>query len=182
MPATAASTDQPEKIQAGKRSFLAALLGIGAVSVGAILAAPVLRFVLYPLLVRTTEIQWSDVGSVSDLQPGAGPVKRLIQVEQRDGWRKLISEKAVYIVSSADGKLRVLSPICPHLGCSVAWYDSSNRFVCPCHGGQFSASGERISGPPPRGMDELETKVESGVLKVHYEYFRQLAPTRQVLS
>jgi menaquinol-cytochrome c reductase iron-sulfur subunit len=165
-----------------KRSFLAALLAVGAAGVGAVLALPVIRFVLYPLLAKTTEIQWSDIGQVSELQPGAAPMKRLIQVEQRDGWRKLISEKAVYVVQGDGGKLKVLSPICPHLGCSVAWNDGSGHFVCPCHGGTFAADGARISGPPPRSMDELETKVEDGVLKVHYEYFQQLVPTRQVLS
>jgi menaquinol-cytochrome c reductase iron-sulfur subunit len=172
----------PSVAQPSKRSFLAALLGVGAAGVGAVLALPVVRFVLYPLLAKTTEIQWSDIGAVSDLQPGAAPMKRLIQVEQRDGWRKLISEKAVYVVQDQRGKLKVLSPICPHLGCSVAWDDGSNHFVCPCHGGTFAGDGTRISGPPPRSMDELETKVEGGVLKVHYEYFRQLAPSRQVLS
>lgn len=167
---------------ASKRSFLAALLGIGAATMTAILSLPLMRYALYPLVARTTEIQWSDVGSVSELQPGSAPVKKLIQVEQRDGWRKLVSEKAVYVVQDSAGKLRVLSPICPHLGCSVGWEEASNHFVCPCHGGTFAEDGTRISGPPRRSMDELETKVEGGVLKVHYQYFQQLAPTRQVLS
>jgi menaquinol-cytochrome c reductase iron-sulfur subunit len=165
-----------------KRSFLAALLGIGGAAVSAALSVPLLRFVLYPVLTKTTEIQWSDVGATSDLQPGPTPIKRLIQVQQRDGWRKLISEKAVYIVQDQAGKLRVLSPICPHLGCSVAWNDGHAQFVCPCHGGTFSGNGTRISGPPPRSMDELESKIEDGILKVHYQYFRQLASTRQALS
>ncbi len=166
----------------GKRSFLAALLGVGAATMTAVLALPLMRYVLFPLVARTTEIQWSDVGPISELQPASGPVKRLIQVEQRDGWRKLVSEKAVYVIQDAAGKLQVLSPICPHLGCSVGWQDTSNHFVCPCHGGTFAQDGVRISGPPRRSMDILETKIEDGVLKVHYQYFQQLVPTRKVLS
>src|SRR5277367_885833 len=96
----------PSVPQPSKRSFLAALLGVGAVGVGAVLSLPVLRFVLYPLLTRTTEIQWSDIGQVAELQPGSAPIKKLIQVEQRDGWRKLLSEKAVYVVQDKTGKLK----------------------------------------------------------------------------
>ena len=31
-------------------------------------------------------------------------------------------------------------------------------------------------------MDDLESKVEGGVLKVRYQYFRQLIPTKEVLA
>ena len=165
-----------------KRSFLAALLGIGAAGVGALLAAPLARFVLYPLLAATTEIKWSEVGAVADLPAGGVPVKKLITVEQRDGWRKLDSQKAVYVVRDAGGAIHTLSPICPHLGCSVAWNDARRQFVCPCHGGVFTPDGTRVSGPPPRSLDELESKVEDGTLKVRYQYFRQLVATKQVLS
>lgn len=165
----------------GRRSFLAGLLGVGTASVGALLSVPLVRFVLYPLLRTTTEIKWSDVGSAGDFS-GAAPIKKIITVEQRDGWRKLSSEKAVYVVPGKDGKLRVFSPICPHLGCSVGWNPGQNQFVCPCHGGVFASAGERISGPPPRGLDELESRVEDGTLQVRYQYFRQLVKTKEALS
>lgn len=164
-----------------RRSFLAALLGVGTASVGALLSVPLIRFVLYPLMRITTEIKWSEVGPVSDFS-GAAPIKKLITVEQRDGWRKLSSKKAVYVVADNSGKLKVLSPICPHLGCSVGWNEALNQFVCPCHGGVFAATGTRVSGPPPRSLDELETKVEDGTLKVRYQYFRQLVKTKETLS
>ena len=31
-------------------------------------------------------------------------------------------------------------------------------------------------------MDDLESKVEDGMLKVRYQYFRQLIPTKEVLA
>jgi hypothetical protein len=31
-------------------------------------------------------------------------------------------------------------------------------------------------------MDDLESRVENGVLKVRYQYFRQLIPTKEVLA
>ena len=80
------------------------------------------------------------------------------------------------------GQFRILSPICPHLGCSVRWVGDENKFICPCHSGSFTADGERIAGPPPRSMDSLESKVEDGVLKVRYQYFRQLVPNKEVMA
>ena len=165
-----------------RRSFLGVLLATGTASVGALLAVPLVRFVLHPLLRITTPPSWSEVGKVDDFASAASPVKKLITVEQRDGWRKIVSEKAVYVIKQADGQLNVLSAVCPHLGCSAAWRTEQNEFLCPCHGGRFAADGKLLGGPPPRGMDQLESKVEEGVLKVHYQYFRQLVPDKEIIA
>lgn len=166
----------------GRRSFLGALIGVGTVGVGFVLGIPIVRFVLHPLLSVTTETKWSDVGLFTELDSISSPVKRTILVEQQDGWRKIVTEKVVYIIRNANGQLRVLSSICSHLGCSVSWRDSQNQFVCPCHKAVFGKEGSQISGPAPRSMDELESKVENGILKVKYQYFRQLVPTKEVMA
>ena len=46
-----------------RRSFLGVLLGLGSVFVGALLSIPLIRFALFPLLRRTTELKDSPVGS-----------------------------------------------------------------------------------------------------------------------
>lgn len=166
----------------GRRSFLGVLLGVGAASVGAALSVPLVRFALHPTLARTTETVWSDLGLPDELAGITAPVKRVITVEQRDGWRKVVSEKSVYVTKSADGRLRVLSSVCPHLGCTVAWNEARGQFVSPCHNGVFAPDGALISGPPRRAMDELETKIEDGRLKVRYQYFRQLVATKEMIA
>jgi len=60
-------------------------------------------------------------GAHSDFSPLIEPIMRTIQIEQVDGWRKAISEKAVYITKDQQGQLRVLTSVCPHLGCTVPW-------------------------------------------------------------
>jgi menaquinol-cytochrome c reductase iron-sulfur subunit len=165
-----------------RRSFLGVLLGFGAVVVGAALSVPLLRFALHPLLTKTTEIGWSDIGKVEEFASLTAPLKKLITVDQRDGWRKIVSEKAIYILPKKDGLLRVLSPICPHLGCSIPWIEAKQQFVCPCHTAIFTLDGSRVSGPAPRSMDDLESRIENGMLKVRYQYFRQLIPTKEVLA
>ncbi len=54
-------------------------------------------------------------------------------------------KRAVYL--DEHGKRTVLSPICPHMGCLVAWNSAEKTWDCPCHGSRFTATGEVISGP-----------------------------------
>jgi Rieske Fe-S protein len=56
------------------------------------------------------------------------------------------------------------------------------RFICPCHLGTFTPDGKLISGPPPRNMDRLETRIEDGTLKTLYQFFRQLTPNKEELA
>ena len=165
-----------------RRSFLAGLLAIGTSAVGALLSIPLARLALDPLWKTTSEVLWSDAGPAGDFTAIKAPVKIQITIEQRDGWRKVLSEKAVYVLKAPDGRPRVLSAVCPHLGCSIGWNDEREQFVCPCHNGVFASDGTLVSGPPPRGMDELDATIESGRLRIRYQYFRQLVPTKEVLA
>src|ERR1700694_4976717 len=163
------STGEPSR--QNRRSFLGALLGVGAVFIGALLSVPLIRFALFPLIRRTTELKGSAVGALSDFASSTEPVMRTIQIEQVDGWRKAVSEKAVYVTKDSKGQLRVLTSICPHLGCTVPWNKEKKEFICPCHGGTFAPDGSRVSGPSLRGMDTLETSIENRQLLVQFQYF-----------
>jgi menaquinol-cytochrome c reductase iron-sulfur subunit len=165
-----------------RRSFLAALLGLGSAAVGALLAIPLARFTLHPVLTQTTEKSWSEVGSVDEFKALGGPAKKLVTIAERDGWRRTISEKPVYVTKDASGELIVLSAVCTHLGCTIPWVEKEKKFICPCHLGTFAPDGKLLSGPPPRNMDQLEAKIEGGVLKTKYEFFRQLTHNKEELA
>ena len=165
-----------------RRSFLGVLLGVGTGFVGTLLSVPLTRFALFPLLRRTTELKNSPVGTLDEFSNLNEPVMRTVQIEQVDGWRKAVSEKAVYITKDRQGKLCVLSSICPHLGCTVPWNKQKNQFVCPCHGAVYAPDGARVSGPSLRGMDALETSVQDGQLLVRFQYFRQLVADKEVVG
>src|SRR5436189_4279363 len=85
-----------------RRSFLGVLLGFGTVVMGAALSVPLIRFALHPLLATTTKTDWSDVGKMDEFASLSAPMKKLITVEQRDGWRRIVSEKAIYILPMKD--------------------------------------------------------------------------------
>jgi menaquinol-cytochrome c reductase iron-sulfur subunit len=107
---------------------------------------------------------------------------RTVEIEQVDGWRKAVSEKAVYVTKDSQGQLRVLTSICPHLGCTIPWSKEKKEFACPCHGATFAADGTRLGGPSLRGMDTLETSTEDGKLLVRFQYFRQLVSDKEVIG
>ena len=49
---------------------------------------------------------------------------------------------------------------------------TGDAFACPCHTSAFDADGKRKSGPSPRDMDRMATKVEDGVVAVDFRRFR----------
>lgn len=69
------------------------------------------------------------------------------------GTSVIIPEHNVRILSTEQG-IAAMSLICTHLGCIVA--ESSNGFLCPCHGSVFDAEGKVAGGPAPRPLPWLE--------------------------
>jgi len=138
-----------ESLRVSRRSFFASLLGACAGLIVTVIGTPMLRYILYPVQAGGRSSKWTEIGDASEFDKIEGPVTKTIALTQRDGWREVVSRQSVFVNRSADGKLQVLSPICPHLGCSVGWHENQNKFICPCHGGQFDPDGSRISGPPP---------------------------------
>ena len=172
---------QPVPSNASRRSFLGVLLGLASAFVGGLLAIPVVRYIFYPLTASAEDSNWVEVGSLASVSDVQTPLRRTLDLKQRDGWLETASQPIVYIIKEG-GQLKALSAICTHLGCTVPWDPGRNEFVCPCHGGTYSADGTHISGPPRRSLDSLETKVSGGNLMVKYQYFRPDVPNKEVIS
>jgi len=162
-----------------RRSFLGALLGVASASIGALLAVPVFRYIHYPVIAEAGAAGWTEVGSVASMAESPTPVRQTLTVVERDGWREIGSQPVIYLINTG-GKITVLSAICPHLGCTLPWDPARQEFVCPCHGGTFSATGTYVAGPPRRSMDALETKQADGKLLVKYQYFRPDVAAKEV--
>ncbi len=103
---------------------------------GALLAIPLVRFVTYPMRKSDTATTWSDLGPVQDFASLTAPTAKTITLERRDAWQTTSSQTAVYVLPPKNGQFPILSPICPHLGCSVRWVGAEDKFVCPCHAGR----------------------------------------------
>ena len=148
-----------DSIQPTRRSFLLVVpLGIFATIAGA-----AFRF-LRPRISVATD-RWLDVAAVNEIT-GSQPVSRKVVAEHIAGWAITTEEHNVFVLPGRGNE--VVSAICPHEGCEVLWEQQRNRFSCPCHESYFTADGARISGPSPRGLDQLPARVQDGKLQVQY--------------
>lgn len=173
---------RPELEFPGRRSFIVMLTAAGTAFVGALLSLPLVLFMTSPLRRKAEDTTWSEVGAASDFAAISEPAEPIIKMESHDGWRLVMSQKPVFVMPATASSHRVFSPICPHLGCQVEWMGKQRHFYCPCHGSVFAENGSLVSGPAPRGLDYLDSKVEDGKLMVRYQYFRLLAPDREVIG
>ncbi|MFC2083782.1 ubiquinol-cytochrome c reductase iron-sulfur subunit [Bacteroidota bacterium] len=71
-----------------------------------------------------------------------------------------------YLVRLPDSGFIALSLRCTHLGCSVAWEEKNNRFICPCHSSSFDITGEVQNPPAPKALDYYPVFIEQGIVKV----------------
>jgi len=70
-----------------------------------------------------------------------------------------------WLLHEPGGDFRAFSAICTHAGCAVDL--SGGEFVCPCHGGRYSASnGSVLGGPPPSPLPALNIKVVNGDVRL----------------
>jgi len=172
-----------KRILEGRRSFFLWLIAVGTAAMGALLAVPLVRYVLYPVFAKTTSVSWSNLGHGSQYASVTTPVRQIVKIEQVDGWREAVSRKPIYVTKgkrkgSLDG-VEVLSAVCPHLGCEVPWNAEEGKFMCPCHGSQFAPDGSLLQGPALRGLDTLPVKSDKGDLMARYEYFQALLPYKK---
>jgi glycine/D-amino acid oxidase-like deaminating enzyme/nitrite reductase/ring-hydroxylating ferredoxin subunit len=78
----------------------------------------------------------------------AGPDGHSLRSLARGQGRILeIRGQRVAAFRSRSGAVTLLSPVCTHLGCEVAWNDAESTWDCPCHGSRFKPTGAVLSGP-----------------------------------
>ncbi len=78
-----------------------------------------------------------------ELAPGEGAILRL-------------HGKKVAASKDKDGKLTLLSAICPHMGCVVGWNHADQTWDCPCHGSTFTAQGKVVNGPAEAPLEPVD--------------------------
>ena len=133
-----------------RRKFLFTMLGgIGAL-IGAASAWPVFRF-------------------LSPISGGGGDDKVIVargDVARGKAHFFQFHGKPAVVLQPAPGEFVALSAVCTHLGCVVAWQEQAGEFLCPCHGGRFSASGQVLGGPPPAPLETLVVELDGDQLKI----------------
>lgn len=62
----------------------------------------------------------------------------------------------VFIINTGPNAFRAFTSICTHEGCDVSSF-SGGTINCPCHGSQYDAAGQVVTGPAPRPLTEYAT-------------------------
>jgi Rieske Fe-S protein len=109
----------------------------------------------------------------------------------RDPRQGEVSRRTAFVRNNGlldgDPSFTIISNRCAHVGCPVQpggpVFDKQGKtiktangnvditpvlpaagFICPCHGGSYDQEGNRIAGPPVRGLDRYEFDIEDGRL------------------
>lgn len=65
-----------------------------------------------------------------------------------------------WLVRTGPRECAAFSAICTHQGCTVNFEASAREFVCPCHGGLYSArTGQVLAGPPPAPLRRVRVRI-----------------------
>jgi Rieske Fe-S protein len=92
----------------------------------------------------------------------------VLTARDEDGWYETKKQSVIFLDRDGTG-YRALSATCAHLGCRVHWDQTQSKFLCPCHGGVYDRQGNVIAGPPPRGLERLEVRVNPQTSDVEVE-------------
>ena len=135
--------------------------------VGIVLAVPIVRYLLSPVIREgnTRDESWLSLGGIEQFPAGQ---TRLATYRNPvvNSWDGQTGDVACWVRNVDDQHFQVFAINCAHLGCPVRWFPQSNLFMCPCHGGAYYQDGSRASGPPERGLFEYPFKLENGKLLI----------------
>lgn len=128
---------------------------------------------------------WKILGVIAGVEVAALTIN-VLSPKKKDGLAKKVLEAGLvkdfpnnsvtpfrqgqfYLVRREDGGFLALSLKCSHLGCSIAWNESENQFICPCHSSTFNINGEVLNSPAPRALDIYEISINSGLISVQLD-------------
>src|SRR5437016_571353 len=92
-----------------------------------------------------------------------------------DGRSPLSSVGSAALVQTSSGNFVVsrsavdtfvaLTAVCTHEGCTVSGFQN-DRYVCPCHGSQFTTSGAVAQGPASSPLRQFTTRLSGTALTI----------------
>ena len=150
-----------------RRAFLFKLSVLLNAAVGAVLAVPLVGYLLGPAMKKGSSTgSWISIGNINQFPVGETRLAdfRSPVASFDDGETAKV---ACWVRRISEQQFQVFAINCAHLGCPVRWFAQSKLFLCPCHGGAYYEDGSRASGPPERGLFEYQYKLAGDSLVIH---------------
>ena len=156
------SESQDEKVT--RRDFMKiAIAGMGGI-IAATVGIPAIAYIVGPASKQDANT-WIRLGAISKVEMN-NPTLFKTTIDIQTGWINAQEEVSAYVLTENGQDFVAMSNVCTHLGCRIRWIPDLEGFYCPCHNGVFAKDGTVKSGPPPRPLDQFETKVENGILYI----------------
>jgi Rieske Fe-S protein len=129
------------------------------------IATPVVRYLLFPLKKKDGYLSWVSLGSVNDFPEGD---TRLVKYRNpyTHPWDGETGNVAAYVRREQGNTFTVFAINCAHLGCPVRWFDQSQLFMCPCHGGVYYEDGRVAAGPPPHPLTRYPVRITGDQVEI----------------
>ncbi len=156
--------NEPSEHSRRKFLFKVALLLNGAV--GAVLAVPVLGYLLGPYFKKNSSYNyWVPVGNLEQFPPGE---TRLGKYQNPTGTPADGQTRTLpcWVRHISNNQFQVFAINCAHMDCPVHWFPQSKLFMCPCHGGVYYQNGAVAAGPPPRGLYQYKYRIVGNQLLI----------------
>lgn len=158
----------PKSHEVNRRDFVKVVTAFLGSIIGAVIGIPAIGYLIGPAVKASQSEAWIPLGPLENYPPGVPTLFSFVRTKI-NGWEKSSNSYGVYVVRGEDQEVRVFSNICTHLNCRVKWLEDEQGYRCPCHDAVFGKYGEVKSGPPPRPLDEYQTKVEDGNLFIFFQ-------------
>ena len=78
-----------------------------------------------------------------------------------NGARALDVPDKILILRTSATEFVVLSRVCTHQGCGLAYQPGPMELACSCHGSRFSATGSVLRGPATRSLKKLTNRFDA---------------------
>lgn len=155
---------QEEPYSPERRKFLVlVILGCGGI-ISAIVGLPFLGLLVQPWLQTPKEV-WRTVGKVDDFAINT-TTQVVFENAYQHSWSGEASKESAWLRRTGPTAFTAFSEFCQHLGCPVRWNADADLFYCPCHGGVYYANGTVAAGPPPRPLQQYQTRVRNGYVEL----------------
>ncbi len=153
-----------------RRHVLASAIGVLSGLIALVLGLPSVVTLVGRRAPKSKAGRFMKVAALAAL-PDGQPVNLKYSEMVEKAYIRAPEMRDIWALKTADSKVTVYSPICPHLGCRYGWNAEAREFMCPCHGSVWTADGKVVAGPAPRPLDTLPTKIIDGDLYVEWELF-----------